>query len=580
MVSDDVGKAVGNLQACAGQQAGGEAAVHSMRKIFEEEDCHAVLLVDASNAFNSINREAMLHNIKIKCPSFSQYVDNTYREPANLYIMGKKADHDAGIIKSTEGTTQGDPVAMAMYALAMTMLQQRIKYETTNVKQVAYADDLTGAGKVEDVRKWWDLVTSHGPDIGYFPNASKSILIVKPDYYHDAQETFRDTEVIVTKEGQRHLGAVIGTREFKDKYVSDKVKTWVEEIQMLSNHAKTEPHAAYTAFTYGVKHKWTFVMRTIPDIELLLQPLEDAIRESFLPSLTNGYIPSPEERDLLALPPRMGGLGITNPAAMADHEHRNSLRLTEFLSQKILAQAERSEINHQQQKDITAQISKERETLQKDQLQRIIGQLTSDQRRRVEMAQEVGASNWLTTLPLKAKGFHLNKQEFVDALALRYGWPVESLPQQCTCGTPFDATHAMVCKKGGFVCIRHDEVRDITAKMLQEVCHDVTTEPILLPLDGERFIHRTANTSNDARVDVSARGFWTRGQRAFVDIRIFDPMAACHHQLSLEAAHQRNEQEKNRNYQERVQHVDHGRFTPLVFTTSGGVGPEARRFYS
>ena len=55
VVRDDVGKAVGNLQVCAGQQAGGEAAVHSMRKIFEEVDCHAVLLVDASNAFNSIN---------------------------------------------------------------------------------------------------------------------------------------------------------------------------------------------------------------------------------------------------------------------------------------------------------------------------------------------------------------------------------------------------------------------------------------------------------------------------------------------------------------------------------------------
>ena len=55
VVKDDVGKAVGNLQVCAGQQAGGEAAVHSMRKIFEEEDCQAVLLVDASNAFNSIS---------------------------------------------------------------------------------------------------------------------------------------------------------------------------------------------------------------------------------------------------------------------------------------------------------------------------------------------------------------------------------------------------------------------------------------------------------------------------------------------------------------------------------------------
>ena len=138
----------------------------------------------------------------------------------------------------------------------------------------------------------------------------------------------------------------------------------------------------------------------------------------------------------------------------------------------------------------------------------------------------------------------------------------------------------MTCKKGGFVCIRHDEVRDLTANMLREVCHDVTTEPTLLPLEGENLRYRTANTSNEARVDVSARGFWTNGQKAFFDVRIFDPTATCHRELSLEAAHRRNEQEKERAYSERIQQVDHGTFTPLVFTTSGGMSSKAKCFYS
>ena len=73
--------------------------------------------------------------------------------------------------------------------------------------------------------------------------------------------------------------------------------------------------------------------------------------------------------------------------------------------------------------------------------------------------------------------------------------------------------------------MRHDEVRDITAQMLKEVCHDVAVEPLLLPMQGEQLARRTANTSGDARVDVSARGFWTRGQRAYFDVRIFDPTA-------------------------------------------------------
>ncbi|KAG0712437.1 hypothetical protein GWK47_018459 [Chionoecetes opilio] len=117
--------------------------------------------------------------------------------------------------------------------------------------------------------------------------------------------------------------------------------------------------------------------------------------------------------------------------------------------------------------------------------------------------------------------------------------------------------------------------------MLREVCRDVTTEPTLLHLNGEHVQYRTANTTNEARVDVSdARGFWTRGQRAFMDIRIFDPMVACHQRITLEAAHQKNEREKIRNYGDRIRNVDHCSFTPLVFTTSGGMGPKAKCFYS
>ncbi|KAG0700696.1 hypothetical protein GWK47_025513 [Chionoecetes opilio] len=116
--------------------------------------------------------------------------------------------------------------------------------------------------------------------------------------------------------------------------------------------------------------------------------------------------------------------------------------------------------------------------------------------------------------------------------------------------------------------------------MLREVCRDVTTEPSLLPLNGEHVQYRTANTPNEARVDVSARGFWTRGHRAFMEIRIFDPMAACYQTIPLEAAHQKNERDKIRRYGDRIRIIDHDSFTPLVFTTSGGMGPKAKCFYS
>ena len=419
-----------------------------------------------------------------------------------------------------------------------------------------------------------------GPTIGYTPNASKSVLIVKPSVYEHAVQTFADSEVIITKEGQRHLGAVIGTQEFKKEYVEKKVAEWVKEVRILSEIAMTEPHAAFAAYTHGLQHRWNYVMRTIPDISPLFIPLENTIKDAFLPKLVKSVAISDNVRDLLALPPRLGGMGITSPVKRADEENANSVNLTRSLTEKIIAQDAHGEIDQNLITEEKKKISRDRQQAQKITLDQLKTRLPDDRKRKVLAAQETGASNWLTSLPIRAKGFSLNKQEFIDAVALRYDLPVEGLPDTCACGSSNNTNHAMICKSGGFVCIRHDEIRDLTASLLREVCHDVTVEPSLLPLSGEVMQHRTANIANEARVDISARGFWLNGQRAFMDVRIFDPMAACYRNNSLEAAHKRNEHDKTRKYEERVQNVDQGSFTPLVFTTFGGMGPMAKCFYS
>ena len=388
------------------------------------------------------------------------------------------------------------------------MLQDKICYENTKVKQVAYADDLAGAGKITDLKKWWNSVTKHGPKIGYIPNAAKSVLIVKPELYEHAIHAFSDSEVVITKEGQRHLGAVIGTQEFKKEFVNKKVAEWIQEVSILSEIAKTEPHAAYAAYTHGLQHRWNFVMRTIPDISHLLVPLENIIKNTFLPAITKLFTCTDNERGLLALPPRMGGMGITLPVERANEENVNSINLTRSLTEKIVAQDAHGEIDQNEIKEVKKNISRARQQAQKNTLEHLKGNLPAVRVRKVLAAQETGASNWLTSLPIRAKGFSLNKQEFIDAVSLRYDLPVEGLPNTCVCGSSNNVNHTMICKTGGFVCIRHDEVRDLTASMLREICHDVKTEPELLSLEGEHFQYRTANTTNEARVDISARGFW------------------------------------------------------------------------
>ena len=140
VIGEDVVSAAGPLQACAGHAAGSEAAVHAMREMFGNTDCEAALLVDASNAFNCVNCQAALHNISVLCPSFSTILQNTYGAPVCLFVVGE------GEIPSTEGTTQGDPLTMAMYALAVVPLIRHLRTVVPDVSQAWFVDDASAVG--------------------------------------------------------------------------------------------------------------------------------------------------------------------------------------------------------------------------------------------------------------------------------------------------------------------------------------------------------------------------------------------------------------------------------------------------
>ena len=137
--------------------------------------------------------------------------------------------------------------------------------------------------------------------------------------------------------------------------------------------------------------------------------------------------------------------------------------------------------------------------------------------------------------------------------------------------------HALDCKKGGFVHSRHDEIRDLEAALLSQVCKDVATDPALQPVTGENFALRSANIEDNARLDVKARGFFRSGQCAFFDIRVAHVNASCYGDLSTEQILDRAEKEKKRAYNSRVMEVEHGTFTPIVFGTNGAMGEECAK---
>ena len=115
------------------------------------------------------------------------------------------------------------------------------------------------------------------------------------------------------------------------------------------------------------------------------------------------------------------------------------------------------------------------------------------------------------------------------------------MSSSCTCGMSFSVDHAMTCNLGGFPTIRHNEIQDLTASLLSEVCHNVAIEPHLQPLNGEGFHHKSANSDENSRLNIRARGFC---QDAYFDVRVFHPKAPSYCYMDLPAIYHRHELEK------------------------------------
>ena len=148
------------------------------------------------------------------------------------------------------------------------------------------------------------------------------------------------------------------------------------------------------------------------------------------------------------------------------------------------------------------------------------------------------------------------------------------------CGSKFDIQHSVSCKKRGFVTIRQNNLRDRTAKILSEYATTKKNRAKTCPVKWKDLRNRTANRSNEARLDLQASGFWERGQQAFFDLRVFDPNACRYLNKSLQQCHVINENKEKMTYIERALPIDHGAFTVLVFSIYGKMGRECHKIYS
>ena len=137
----------------------------------------------------------------------------------------------------------------------------------------------------------------------------------------------------------------------------------------------------------------------------------------------------------------------------------------------------------------------------------------------------------------------------------------------------FTVDHAMICQHGGLVIQRHNEIRDLQAELLDMVCYNVQVEPALQPITGEELARGT-NQTPDARSLGATEGCIFRYKG------VSSQCGPVYRDLSPKQIYRIHENEKKRKYNSRVTEIEQGTFTPLVFTTTGGMADECLRYHS
>jgi len=359
--------------------------------------------------------------------------------------------------------------------------------------------------------------------------------------------------------------------------VKNKVEKWVKDLELLSELAIEEPQCALSAFSKALCHRWAYVQRTIPDIKDLFVPLERCIQEKFIPALVGRRV-SPLYRRMFALPVRYGGLGIVNPVEAADRDFQMSVNVTEDLADLIFNQETSLKKLDKEKVDAKLQAHKlAKDKKLKEEVEDLKTKLDESTKESLELIQEQGSGAWLTALPLRSLGYSYNKVEFKDCVHLRYGWEIPGTPTFCACKERNSLNHMQNCKRGGYTQFRHDNVRNSIAEYLREVTKDVRIEPALIPIESSRY-QQKGNNADKARLDVSCRGLWSTFEVTYGDVRIFNPRSDSYKDKTLPQLYKLHENEKKRQYMNRVLQVEKGSFTPLVFTTTGGMAPESTRF--
>ena len=154
----------------------------------------------------------------------------------------------------------------------------------------------------------------------------------------EAKTMFAESGVKITSKGKKYLGCPLGNTEFNKSFCEDLASKFTKMTETLCEIAKAYPKEAYAGYTFGLSNKWTYFCRSVSEMRDAIIPLDEVVYNRLLPTVIGTPISS-ELRNLVALPSRLGGLGIPLFAESSAEDHRVSQKVTKDLVHLIKCQS-------------------------------------------------------------------------------------------------------------------------------------------------------------------------------------------------------------------------------------------------
>lgn len=505
-----------------GVKGGCEAAVHALRTYLKEGQCEVLLKVDVKNAFNSVNRDTLLAEVKSNTPEIYNYLLHCYADPTKLMYRSNE-------LSSEVGCQQGDPLGPAIFSLAINPIIQNLASKFN----VWYLDDGTLGGDANTVLADLSQIKNKFQSIGLELNFNKCELFIQnPCNSNDIKEKFNALAPEIKIVDKSTL-CLLGSPIFEDCF-SGYIQNSISKFQNHSHRLlEISPHFAISIIKYCLfVPKLTYVLRccSLWNHQNLLSQIDVLIKIN-LESVLNSQL-SEQSWTQGSLPIRYGGLGIRKISSVALPAFLSSVHSSSNLIGKILRALPTNYeiVGMEDAKNAWSIACPGQNFPDQPKLQRswddIMCKLTTDSlltqcctedRARLLAVGTKEAGYWLQAHPSVSTGTFLEPNTLRLSVSLRLGVPV-CAPHRCPCGKEVDRLghHGLSCQISAGRFSRHAALNDIIRRSLASVNIPALLEPTGISRDDGK------------RPDGMSLIPWSMGRVLVWDATCVDTLAPSH----------------------------------------------------